>query len=369
MKTFLNVLGCIFASLLSIVLVITLLIFPAYRAIASLATTSTIKNIVQNIDYAKLLPSSEELKKTLGENWEEIPLIGEMLKTDSFNQVVDDIIKSKAMGKVVELYAGDLINALMQKEEEKQLTTDAFKDIVIKESKSLVQILRPYIPESTTLTDEELAAEIQTYVSQNADQILGYLPDIAELTGVDGSTDDIINGVENGDIDVDEVIDKLENGTYTYRPEEAHAQAGSEQPSANDPLATLRQLLAPSVSITFAVIIAALVLLIALCRFNRFGGMLWLGIDAVIAALPVALIAIGVKSIPLATLLGDDLNSLSPILSSIISTLSGKLVLAAAIYAVVGIALIVGYVLLGKSVKSKAVPAEKTTEETITTQE
>ncbi len=364
MKAFLNVMGCIFASLLSILLVVMLLVFPVFRAVTSVATASTLTDIVQNIDYTALLPSSDEVKEMIGEDWEEVPVVGDILKDDALDQVVDGIMKSDAVGEIIELYADDVVNTVMQNGKEKQLTPEALIAIAAKESRSLIQIIRPYIPEAQNLSDEELSREIQTYVSENSEQILSFLPDIAELTGTDGTVEDIIGGLESGEIDPEDIVDEFEDGTYTYRPEDAHAPASAENWD-DDPFALIRQLLAPSVSVTFIVVIVVLALLIALCRFNRFGGLLWLGIDTLIAAVPVALLAIAIKGTAIAALLGEEQAAVSALVSSLTVVFSRKLTVAAVIYVVIGAAAITGYVLLRKFVKNKTASAESLPEETV----
>lgn len=362
MKTFLNVLGCIFASLLSIVLVIVLLVFPIYRSVTSFASATTITDVIQSIDYAELLPSSDEVKEMIGDDWETIPVVGDILKNDALDQVVNDVVKSDAVGQLVTLYADDVVNQLKQTGEKKKLTVEALKKIVMEEGDSLATIIKPYIPEDVNLTHEELVKEIQTYVCENAQEILDYFPNASEFIGDDGNVnlEDITDELEKGDVDVENVLGDLEAGAGSRMvTREANDPTPSDE--STDPLDMIRQLVSPTVSITFIVAIAILVLLIALCRFNRFGGMLWLGIDALIAALPLALLAAGANGITAALLLDESLAAVAPLITSVTTVLSQKLTVSAVIYAVIGIALIVGYCLLRKFTKAKTaeeIPAE-----------
>ena len=323
MKTFLNVMGCIFAALFSVVLVVVLLAFPVYRSLISFAKPSTITTVVQGIDYSALLPEPEELKKIVGVEWVD-------------TQVVNEIMQSDAVGKIVDLYATDVVNNLLQNGEQPQLTVEALQTIAEEEMDSLVKVITPYIPEEIPLSEEELANEIRTLINENTDQILEFLPDISELAG--------------GNVNVEN------NASAGARalPSPTPAPAAAEE----DPFAIIRQIIDPSISIGFIVAIAIVVLLIALCRFNRFGGMLWLGIDALIAALPVTLLAVGLKGTAVSALLGEELASVTALIDSITSVLSRELAVAAIVYAVVGVVFIVGYILLCKFVKTKAVPAE-----------
>lgn len=368
MKTFLNVLGCIFASLLSIVLVLVLLVFPVYRSAASFVSANTITDVIQNIDFTQFLPSSDDVKEMIGDDWESIPVVGEVLKNDALDQVVNDIVKSDAVGQLVTLYADDVVNQLKQTGEKPKLTVEALKKIVTEEGDSLATIIKPYMPADATLTHEELVTEIQNYVFENAQAILDYFPNASEFLGDDGSVDmdSITDELEKGDVDVEDVLDDLEAGAGSRM---ATREAPDPTPSdeQTDPLDLIRQLVSPSVSITFIIIIVILVLLIALCRFNRFGGMLWLGIDTLIAALPVALLAAGANGITAALLLDNSLAAVAPLITSVATVLSQKLAVAAIIYVVIGIALIVGYCLLRKFTKAKTaeqLPAETVSAET-----
>ena len=354
MKTFWNVMGCIFASLFSIVLVLVLLVFPIYQSVASLASAKTLTNIVQNIDYTAFLPSGEDLKTLMGDEWANIPIVGDLVDADELDNVVDGLIKSKAMGRVLELYTGDVINAVMQTGEEQQLTADALQDIIIDETDSLVDIILPYIPEESAMSKAELVEELQNTAAQSADEIFAFLPSVEDLIGL--KTED----------NPDDVIGELEDGVYAYRPEDAHA---SPTLNANDPFAILRQLLSPAVATAFIIAIVVLVALIALCRFNRFGGLLWLGIDTLVASFPILLLALGAKGLAAAALTGEGMSSIAPIITSATAVFSRKLMIAAVLYIVIGIVAIVCYALLYKRAKNKQATPETPPEEIVFVQE
>ncbi len=333
MKTFLNVMGCIFATLLSIVLVIVLLAFPVYRSVISFAKPSTITDVIQNIDYTELLPEPEDLQGLIGTEFVD-------------TQVINDIMQSDAVGKIVELYATDVMNSVLQNGEQPQLTAEALQTIAEEEMDSLIEIITPYIPEEAAIPKEELADQIKTLIGENTDAILEFLPNIEELTG------------GNANLENDMVAGARSLPEPTPAPQE-------DDFVEEDPFAILRQVLDPSISLGFIILIAVVVLLIALCRINRFGGLLWLGIDALVAALPVTLLAVAVKSTALLALLGEEAASMATLINSITAVLSRELTVAAILYAVIGVVFIVGYALLCKFVKAKAAPAETLPVETL----
>lgn len=298
MKKFLNVMGCIFASLFSVVLILFATVFPLYRSVVSFTKPKTLTKVVQNIDYTALLPSSEELKEAADIEW---------LDTET----VEEFIQTKPASKAIEAYAQDVMASLMQTGGDRKFTAELLKELVADDMDAVVEAVAPYTSKDADLTKEELAAEIQKVVNENAQEIVDSLP----------------------------------------IPEP------SEDPD-EDPFVILRTLANPVITVVFVAVIVVLMGIIYACRCKRFAGMLWLGIDALLASLPMFVLAIAFGGSSLSRLLKRELSELSPLIDSVAGILSGKMTVFAIVYALLGIALITGYILLyRKFVKGNLQPA------------
>lgn len=328
MKRFWNVMGCIGASLFSIVLVILAISFPLYRSVISFAQPKTLTKVIQNIDYQALLPSAEELQESLGADWIE-------------PEVIETIMKSDAMGRIVELYSTDMLNTALQTGEKAQLTADALKEIVDEEMDSLVESILPYIPEDVELSEEQLIEEIKTVVSENTDQILELLPTLEETTDTEqpaARSRAAVSEEDDGDVYMEEEV-------------------GDDMVEL---LTAIRTLLAPQITVTFIGLLVFFALLIFFCRFNHtFSGLLWLGVDSAIVSLFVALLAFASGNLPVSFLPEE----VAPIVRPMVTILTEKLTVSAIVYFAVAILLIAGYIVIRRARKAKLVlPTEAVAE-------
>lgn len=294
MKTFWNVMGCIGASIFSFLLVIVAVIFPLYLSATSFAQPKQIVDVVQNIDYTELLPDEEEWKDLIPEV--------EGISTES----ITGFLEHNVVEDVLELYAEDFLNATINGElTDRALNADALKALVNENMDELVAFVEPLIPDESEATTTEIAALIQEAVNTHADTIVEALP--------------VPEPVAEGE---------------------------------EDPFALIRTLLDPTITISFCVALVVLVALVYGCRFKRFNGLLWLGIDSLIVALFLGGLAAVIGSPLIVSLLDTAEMSIASVLNAIIGVFTTDLTIAAVICGVLGIGLIVGYALLRRRAKA-----------------
>ncbi len=290
MKTFLNVLGCIAATLFSIVLIMLVSVFSLYCGLTSFAKpeiiADTVSSAVQNIDLEAILPPAEDLQEI-------IPIEG--VSTEAIEKLIASDTVSKAFG----LYAQDVLDVVLKGETagERQFTTEALKSLANEEIDAIVESVKPYMPED--VPEETIAKELKTLVDTHADVIVESLP-------------------------------------LPTLPEE----------SENDPFTVIRQILNPMITTIAILSIILLAILIYACRFPRFGGMLWLGVDAAVAALLTTALSITMGNSTILTLVAESDPSIATFVEPVISVFSRNLTVTAIICGVLAVALIVGYILL-----------------------
>ena len=377
MKKFLNVLGCIGASLFSIVLVLTVVVFGIRNAAASFAKPTTIAQLVQKIDIQDLIPDAEEIKTLLPED-----LVGESDDTadkalDAVLNLTTDILKSDAVAGLFDLYIEDVVASVTQTNPQKALTADAVKALARENIDELTTIVQTYIPESTEIDSADLQEQILALIDEIAPEIVTMIPaltenadsmTIGELFGDLGISQDQVVG---GDISLEDAASSFvdENGNVVvegirYDSARSASNGSSEDPDVQEEpssskawadmdvmSAAIRFLLDPAVTVAFIVALLILAAMIYGCRFPRFGGFLWLGIDALVAAVLIAGVAVLVNGPLLDEIVPEEI---APIITAVAGVLSANLTVTAVIGAVIGVVFIVGFVLLRRFVCNRA---------------
>lgn len=228
-----NIFGILFAIVLSILLLVTLIASPIVTAASDFVKPETIRETVTKIDIQKVLVDNNI---DLGASMEDYGIPSE---------AVVEIMKTDAVGEVVELYAKEL-TAAISGEDVSYITPDAIKQIADENLSDLVDIIFDFIPEEEIpedMTVEEMKTEVETkfteYVDTNAEEIVSFLPSPKELI------------VETVDTEIIETIRYVQNGTFTT---------------------------------ALWIAIAVLSLLIFGCRWPRFKGFMWLGVVFLLGA-------------------------------------------------------------------------------------
>ena len=301
-----NIFGILFAIVLSILLLVTLIASPIVTAASDFVKPETIRETVTKIDIQKILVDNN------------IDLGAAMEDYGIPSEAVGEIMKTDAVGEVVELYAKEL-GAAISGEDVSYITPDAIKQIADENLSDLVDIAYSFVseenlPEDTTI--EEVKTKVKTglkeYVDTNAEEIVSFLPNPKEII------------VETVNTEIIETIRYVQNGTFTT---------------------------------ALWIAIAVLSLLIFGCRWPRFKGFMWLGVVFLLgAAFTFALSSV------LNTALIDYIIAMIPgfegVVAPAMATVSASIIkmgiILAVLTAVFIAAFVVGRVFLAKKKKAAA---------------
>ena len=383
MKKFLNVMGCIGAALFSIVLVLTVLVFSLRNAAGSLTKPSTITQVVQNIDINQLIPDAEDVLGALTQNGNGQSGGNGGVSDEEMEEVlapINALLESKTVEQILDLYVQDVLASVTQNNPEKAFTPEAIKAIVNDNTDELVDIVKPFIPENEVATDEEIEHLINEFVGEFAEQIAEFLPELTQmedsvtlgelLGGLEGNSSSMNDDLGNVGFVEEQVFGSSrttttgdsDNQQQTDAPTDAPAQepTGTKSWAEMDVLsAALRFLLDPAVTIAFVVAIVLLAGIIYGCRFPRFGGLLWLGVDALVIAGITGALAILLASPLVGELIPEESAAF---ITPVIGIVSGDLTATALICLAVGVVFIVGVVLLRRFVCNRQPAVVQTAE-------
>lgn len=297
MKKTLNVLGIILSVLLSILLVVLLMVMPLMMSTLSLLRPQVLADAVTQVDVGSAITT------IVGEEGAQIDEQHVVLATN--------LLATPAAEKLIKTYTESVFDALGGKDTQ-GLTEEQLRQIIDEHNEEIKAAIRESGEEFAAMSDQELQDGIQQMVDENAAEILEMLPNPQTLR------QDLV--AENPQLEL--TLD-LMAGVNT-------------------------------VKLTLIGIIAALCLVIFLCRFVNQRFMKWLAVDLLIAGLISALVC-GAWSVAhelIAGLLGD-----SAIVGDMVNTLLGSmntgLILRTVIMLVAAVGLLVGYILLAKNRKKK----------------
>ena len=304
-STAVNALTAVAAVFLSILLVVTLPLVSVYGvAIDSISadsigaiTRTTINELVEGADFEQMILENEAVQENIRQMG--IP-----------SDVVGNLMQSGAANEIVDLLAADMSNLLTDPAAETQMTPEALVAIVEKHADDLAQIA---VDTSEKRLDKEiLKTEIINAVKADADGFAAVLPDMTEMRA---------SVATNLPLDL---ISGLLNSLYLW------------------------------IGCGVCLLLAGLVYL---CRFFRFGGLLWLGIDGLLGA---GLLSLAGQALRIAGNMA--LVSLPDSAKGILGTIIGRTLHAVnlRVWILLGIAvvLVAAYILLYYLVvKKKATPA------------
>ena len=231
-KKVLNVFGIIFAWILSIALVLSLIVSPIILSALSLLSPKTLANAVTNIDMSSLVA----------------PEVGGEGSEDGGMAA---LLSTNAAKELFQLYATDITNSLSGKNAESKFTVEALQKVVEENIDELIAVMREMEAVPTDASDEEIKTAIKTGITENMDEIMENLPDPKELT---------------------------------------------EQVSAENPeLQVAFDIIGRAQTIKFTVIgeIILISVLIFVCRLFDFKGVRWLSVDLFIASGVCVLLSVG----------------------------------------------------------------------------
>ena len=306
-STAVNVITAVAAVFLSLFLVLLLPLTMVYSvAVDSITpqsigkmTRATIDTMVESADFEQMILDNAVVQ----ENIEALSLSTE---------AVGKLLQSEAADEIIAMLSADMAGLLTNEATEIRTTPEALVAVVKEHADELAQLAIDVTGE--TAKKETIKAEIIAAVEKDADGFVAILPNMTELR---------------------------------------------ETVSQQVPLQTVSTLLNPLylwIGIGVSVLLAGL---IYLCRYYRFGGFLWLGIDGVLCAALLSLSGFGLRMIgdvTLATLPDGTAGVLGTIITHTLHSLNVRMWIVLGI----SIACIAAYILLYTLVAKKKLAAAQT---------
>lgn len=294
-----NILTAILAVLISIVLIVSLTATSLYNVALTAITPASISDMMQTTvddyvespDFEQLILDNEAVQNNITELGIPAETVGKLMQSEAADQVID-------------LLSADFANAVSGSEEV-NLTPEALLAIVKENADELADIAIEMADEP--LDKAEIKQQILDIVEQDAEQLTAMIPDVNSLRQEIQSNADVAP------------ILALLNPTYLW------AAYG---------------------------VCLVLALLIYACRYYRYGGLLWLGVDVLLAGIPLLLVTVGLQSF-LPSLLAPDMGGASGIANSLLNHMGDLFLVQGLILMGVAVLFIVGYVLLQTLVLKK----------------
>ena len=300
-----NILTAILAVFISVILVVVLIGTSIYHVVLTTITPDSISDMVQTTvdDYVES-PDFEQLildNEAVQENIEELGITAE---------AVGKLMQSEAADKIIDLLSADFAS-VVSGSQEINLTPEALVAIVKEHADELAEIAAEMSGEP--LDKFEIKQQIIDIVEQDAERLTAMMPDVQTLR------QDIQS---NANI---QPILALLNPTYLW------AAYG---------------------------VCLVLALLIYACRYYRYGGFLWLGVDVLLASVPLLIASCSLNTVA-GILLPVDMGGTADIATSLLDHVGGIILVQGLILVGVAVLCIVGYVLLYHLVlKKKTAPAD-----------
>lgn len=291
MRAFFNVLGIIAATLLSFVLIAVLIIAPIWQGFSGLLKPDVLEKTITSIDLAEVVAESSDLQQAL---------IDEGIAPEA----IESLLSSNTFDEVVALLSKDALQVTKGQFSTTALTADELQDIFNRNKAEIVSLARQFAPETNILTDDQLGRLLETSLPTLAPTLISE-------------------------------IDKTLLDLQTDLEEEGAAKA-------------LQLAAGPIVIAVMLGTAFVLAVLIFLCRLRNGEGLIWLGVDSILAALPVLLLGIGMKS-SMAMSVGTAMlpqQELMAVLLPVLSAIGTTILIGGAVLLALGIVLIAGFVLL-----------------------
>lgn len=325
-----NVLGLIFAWLLSIVLVFMLLVTPITTSVLSLLNANTLTNVVVEVlsGLAAQVPdnitsadyrlerlaevSTEDAPESAEQNADSISaLLEKYLKAPIGAAELEKVMSSNTVKEILKTYTGDLTGVLTGQQKVSALDAQKLKSIVNDNIDEVVRIVQEIKPDLTEGEKQSLKSEILKVVDEKAEEIIQMLP----------------------------------------KPEEIKEQILENAPEVGSALQILEK--KKTIELALVGVLAVLSGLIFLCRLEGFRGFRWLAVDLFIGGGFNGLVWLGltVSSAAITGILSE--NALGTVVGAMLTAFSKALLLRAIIILAVGGALLAAYILIKKKCPQK----------------
>ena len=301
MKTALNILGSIVAVFLSIALICTLALLPVLQGVTGLLQHRALENVIEQIDLAEVVTSSPELMIELEASGVDGETVRALLSCDAADELLQSI-------------AGDALRALRGELAQPSLTLPVLTELVNEYRAELIPIVMQMAPAEVPVNEEMAGLMLDQILAEYGEDLVSALNEsLAELQQSmqqDGITDGFL---------------LLTNGIIT------------------------------AVLIGVSVVLAGLIFL---CRLRHAQGLVWIGVDAILAALPT----FGAGKLMTGAFLLSQLptDAVGAAILPLLRKVATSVFIGSAILLVLGILCIVGFVLLRKRRMKKAAAVTQT---------
>ena len=301
MRKVFNVLGCIIAFFLSILLICNLMVLPILQGVTGLLQHKALEDVIEQIDLAEVVTSTPELMDELEASGIDAEVIRALLSCDAADELLQSI-------------AGDALRALRGELAQPSLTLPVLTELVNEYRAELIPIVMQMAPAEVPVNEEMAGLMLDQILAEYGEDLVSALNEsLAELQQSmqqDGITDGFL---------------LLTNGIIT------------------------------AVLIGVSVVLAGLIFL---CRLRHAQGLVWIGVDAILAALPT----FGAGKLMTGAFLLSQLptGAVGAAILPLLRKVATSVFIGSAILLVLGILCIVGFVLLRKRRMKKAAAVTQT---------
>lgn len=293
----LRVLGTIGGVLFSIVLIFALIGSLFFSVTASLVKPETIMTLAKEYSLTEQVMGDASVNDAISQ--EGIP-----------TELVNDLLDSPFFKDTVEAYTNDVVAAVQGKQPDVVFNEQTVKQFAEDHLDSLVGLVKKHAPEDSQITDDE----IQTAVRELADEYATIL------------------------------VEAMPSGEQVR---EMLVESEIQKP--------MELLVGTTVPVVLYTIICVLAAIIFVCLLHKFRGLLCLGIDALIAAVPLFIVYLALSNEALiASMLGES----ATLAATLIAVLVGKLGVYLILLTLVGVLFIAGYITYTVLMKKKAAAIE-----------
>ena len=293
----LRVLGTIGGVLFSIVLIFALIGSLFFSVTASLVKPETIMTLAKEYSLTEQVMGDASVNDAISQ--EGIP-----------TELVNDLLDSPFFKDTVEAYTNDVVAAVQGKQPDVVFNEQTVKQFAEDHMDSLVGLVKKHAPEDSQITDDE----IQTAVRELADEYATIL------------------------------VEAMPSGEQVR---EMLVESEIQKP--------MELLVSTTVPVVLYTIICVLAAIIFVCLLHKFRGLLCLGIDALIAAVPLFIVYLALSNEALiASMLGES----ATLAATLIAVLVGKLGVYLILLTLVGVLFIAGYITYTVLMKKKAAAIE-----------
>lgn len=324
MKKAWNILGIIFAWMLSILLIVMLIAAPLLLSALSLMKAETVTSVITDVLTAgsgqqePQAGAEAELVRLSDVSQAQAPVDAEDILAGMFGdnintEQLDAILSSKVVKEFIETYTEDLTAAFVGGAEGAQFDAEKVKAIVNDNMDEIVDILQEVVPECANMDKAELIANIQKALDESAEALVQALP----------------------------------------KPGEIRDEIAKNSPE----LELVFQIIAKKNALRLA-IIGAIVLvsaLIFLCRLCGFRGFRWLAVDLFVGAgFSGVFCAALLVAVPMLKESIADNAIVAGLVGSLLSAFTTGMIVRTVVMLVSGGGLLTGYIFLKKYLAKKA---------------